>query len=81
MAAAFVAGVLVRSATLAGRVALGHFGGDELVEGPQRRVVVDGRCGLRPGLERGAPAAEGEAHEEMLGAAVLFEADVVNFVG
>ena len=80
-AAALVAGVLVGRAVLAGRVALGHLGGDELVVGPQRRVVIHGRGRLGAGLERGAPAAEGEAHEEMLRAAVGFEADVINFVG
>ena len=80
-AATLVAGVLVRRAVLAGRVALGQLGGDQLVEGLQRRVVVDGSWGLGAGLERGTTAAKGEAHQEMIRAAVGFQADVIDFVG
>ena len=76
-----LAGVLVWRAVRSGRIALRHFRGDELIEGFQRRVVIDGSRGLGAGLERGATATEGEADQKMIRAAVGFEADVIHFVG
>ena len=78
--AAFAPGVLVRRAIFSGCIALRHFGGDQAVEGPQRRIVIDGDGGLRAGLERGTTAAIGEADQEAIRAAVGFQADVVNLV-